>query len=185
MGNEPYLRDTEGAGKCGSHRHHPKKGVWSIFQGLHHGQAVRKQQAGSETERMWAAKYCGRGLTPSREDAPPRRGEHSQLRLHHINADLPLGTVQALQDVLDVLCGQGEHSRERASARARRLCPISEPSPPYLRGTGIVESRPGSHRSAAGLTDRGRSGAAAGRAAGAELVPARNRGFPHWGDKAP
>lgn len=43
VGNEPYLRDTEGAGKCGIHRHHPEKGVWSTFQGLHHGQAVRKQ----------------------------------------------------------------------------------------------------------------------------------------------
>lgn len=80
MGNEPYLRDSEGAGKCGTHRHHPKKGVWSIFQGLHHGQAVRKQQAGSETERIWAAKYCGRGLTPSREDAPRKGGStHSSI----------------------------------------------------------------------------------------------------------
>lgn len=47
---EAYLWDTEWAGKCGIHRHQPKKGVWSIFQGLHHGQVVRKQQAGSERE---------------------------------------------------------------------------------------------------------------------------------------
>lgn len=30
-GNKPYLRDIERTRKSGIHRHHPKKGIWSIF----------------------------------------------------------------------------------------------------------------------------------------------------------
>lgn len=45
------------------------------------------------------------GRTPAAEWFRP--AGHSQVSVHHINADLQLGTVQALQDVLDVLCGQG------------------------------------------------------------------------------
>ena len=53
---------------------------------------------------------------------------HSQLSLHHINADLQLGPVQALQDVLDVLCGRGGQDMAPAHGRTTQLCPTSEPS---------------------------------------------------------
>lgn len=85
MGNEPYLRDIEGAGKYGIHRHHPKKGVWSIFQGLHHGQAVREQQAGSETENVGCQALRQRadakqgGCPPKAEWPRPRVGTHTSV----------------------------------------------------------------------------------------------------------
>lgn len=33
-------------------------------------------------------------------------GAHSQVSLHHVYADLQLGAVQALQNMLDIICGQ-------------------------------------------------------------------------------
>lgn len=61
QGIEPYLRDIEGTGKYGIHRYHPKKGVWSIFQGFHQVQVVRKQQVGSEKEfgLLWTEAEMG------------------------------------------------------------------------------------------------------------------------------
>lgn len=76
--NEPHLRYIEGAWKSGIYRHHPKKGIWGIFQGLHHGQAVRKQQAGSEREcgcqglrLRWAEAKQG-GSSPKAGGPSPR-----------------------------------------------------------------------------------------------------------------
>ena len=122
---ETYLRDIKGIGQHGIHRHHPKKGVWSIFQSLHPGQVVRQQQAGSEGDSGLSrtkAKF------PSKDRVVPAPGTHSQLSLHHINADLQLGTVQALQDVLDVFCSQGGQATVPAQGRSPRHCPPSEPS---------------------------------------------------------
>lgn len=86
---------------------------------------VRQQQAGSEGDSGLSrteAKF------PSKDRVVPAPGMHSQVSLHHINADLQLCPVQALQDVLDVFCGEGGQATVPAQGRTTWHCPTSRPS---------------------------------------------------------